>query len=119
MATTRTPSELATNVLLDLGVIDSHAAPAAADTNYVIKRYQDLFEELADPDEQIVYWELSDIPRAVFEPLTQLMSLTVAKAFGFPQTPQQLEQGMEIFKRRLRRHTHKRPAELPVEVEDY
>lgn len=119
MATTRTPSELATNVLLDLGIIPGDATPAAADSNYVIKRYEDLYEELADPEEQIVYWPLGEIPRAVFEPLTQIVSLTVAKAFGFPQTPQQLEQGMDVFKRRLRRHTHKRSAETAVGFEDF
>lgn len=116
---TRTPTELAANVLLHLGVVASDATPSAADSSYVIKRYQDLYEELADPDEHIVYWDQDAIPRVVFEPLTQLVALTVSTPFGFPVTPQQLEAGIEIFKRRLRRHTHKRPAELPVEVDDF
>ena len=116
---TRTPTELANNVLLHLGVVASDATPSAADSSYVIKRYQDLYEELADPDEQIAYWDQDEIPRVVFESLTQLVALTVSNPFGFPVSPQQLEAGIEIFKRRLRRHTHKRPAELPVEVEDF
>lgn len=115
--TTRTTTELATNVLLHLGIIPSGATPAAVDSNYVVARYLDLYEELRD--DGMAYWTSTAIPRVVFEPLTQLMALTVSTPFGFDVTPQALEDGIAIFKRRLRRHTHKRSAEISVEVDDF
>jgi len=46
MATTRTELELATNVLLHLNIISAEETPAPTDSNYVINRYRDLFNEM-------------------------------------------------------------------------
>ena len=113
----RTTTQLARNVLLHLGVVAAEDQPSAADLQFVTDRYTDIHAELTG--DGMAYWPVSAIPANVFEPLTQLVALSVSGPFGKMVAPRALEDGMDIFKRRLRRRTHTRPAELPVEFEDF
>ena len=80
MATTRTELELATNVPLHFNIIAAEESPSASDSTYVIGRYRDLFNEMTLNDE--TYWSIGQVPAEIFEPLTQMVALTVEKAFG-------------------------------------
>lgn len=114
--TTRTPLELARNVLLHLGKMDATGTPDAADSTYIMARYEDMHAELLD--EGIGYWPVDLIPAVIFEPLTHYVGLSVSKAFGGREMSiAEMEDGLAQCKRRIRRHAHKRSAELPVERE--
>lgn len=123
MATTRTDLELATNVLLHLNVIAAEETPAPSDSNYVIKRYNDLFNEMASNDE--TYWTIDAVPSEIFEPITQMVALIVEKPFGkaAPMAPSDyaasLDEGLRIMRRRLRRTVNVRSAETATHFEDF
>lgn len=117
MATTRTPGELAKNALLALNIVAAEETPSAADSQYVIQRYTDLFEEMMVNDE--FYWPVSEIPASVFEPLTQIMALIIMPAFGEPVTPEEMDDGLRILRRRLRRTVNIKSDELATHFEDF
>lgn len=114
---TRTALELATNVLLDWGIIPSDDTASAADVALIIRRYQNILEEFAE--DGLAYWDYNAIPTVIFEPLTQIMALVVARSFGKPVPAADMEAGMQIFKRRLRRHAHVVASGEPTRVENY
>lgn len=115
--TTRTTQELAVNVLLAMNIIAAEETPSAADSNYVIARYGDLFEEMMVNDE--FYWDETSIPAAVFEPLTQMMCLIVGPAFGRTVSVGDMDEGLRILRRRLRRTVNVKSAEVPTESSSY
>jgi hypothetical protein len=117
MSTTRTPLELATNVLLHLNIIAAEETPSPSDSNYVIKRYRDLFEEMSVNDE--TYWSVNDVPAAIVEPLTQMVALLIMPAFGKPVDPQSMDEGLRILRRRLRRTVNIRSADTATHFEDF
>jgi len=124
MATTRTPLELATNVLLHWNIIAAEETPSPTDSQYVIKRYTDLYETMSVDDE--TYWAVDAIPAAIFEPLTQMMALIVMAPFGkMPagmtpsQYAQSLDEGLRVLRRLLRRTTNVRSAETTTYAEDF
>lgn len=117
MATTRTPLELATNVLLHLNIIAAEETPSPSDSNYVIKRYRDFYDEMAVDDG--LYWAADDVPAAIFEPLTQMVALLVMPAFGKPVDPQTMDEGLRILRRRLRRTVNIRSADTATHFEDF
>jgi len=117
MATTRTTADLATNVLLALNIIAAEETPSARDSQYVTRRYTDLFEEMMVNEE--FYWPVADIPASVFEPLTQIMALIVSPAFGKPVDPVSMDEGLRILRRRLRRTVNVKSDELPTHFEDF
>lgn len=117
MATTRSSRQLAENVLSDLGLTASGESPSPADVQYIKQRYEDLLAELEDED--MVYWDPDEIPYVIFEPMTKLVGLTVGNAFGVQTMAENIERGMQLFKRRIRRHTGRKSSGLPVEVEDF
>lgn len=117
MATTRNPLELATNVLLHLNIVAAEETPAPSDSNYVIKRYHDLFEEMGSNDE--TYWEVEAIPAAIVEPLTQMVALLVMPAFGKPVDAVSMDEGLRVLRRRLRRTVNVRSAETATHFEDF
>lgn len=114
---TRTATELAANVLLSWGLISADETPSAADSSMIVKRYNNILEELAD--DNLAYWDADKIPTIIFEPLTEIMAIVVARAFGKPVSAADMEAGMEIFKRRLRRHAHVLSSGLPTRVENF
>ena len=99
----RTRSELATSVLRDMGVLDASETPSADDATLVKAAYDDKYEEWQD--ENLVYWQLDEIPNAVFLPIRDLIVNEVKGAFGQP-TPSVAEKMAqeEALKMRLRRH---------------
>lgn len=115
--TTRTKVELGTNVMRALGLVNAGESPSAADLSYVSGRYEDLLAELVDDD--LAYWSSDAIPSVIFEPLTQLVALSVGEAFGLPAMVENLEEGRRVLKRRLRRHTSKKSSGVAIEFEDF
>lgn len=115
--TTRTEAELADNVLRDLGVLDALDTASSSDANYVIGRYRSLYEELAD--DQLAYWPVAEIPSVIFEALTQYVVLSVARPYGKMVSAVDLEEGLRVIRRRLRRHAGKKSSGLPAEIEYY
>lgn len=114
---TRTKAALAANVLVHLGITNASESPAAIDVQYVSDRYDDCLEELIDDD--LAYWPSNAIPVVMFEPLTQLVSLSVMTAFGLPLSPTEMEEGRRLYKRRIRRHVGKKSSGLAAEFEDF
>lgn len=115
----RTEYELAVHVLRDLGVVDATETPAADDANvlYVIDQYEDLFEKLASPGFDLVYWNPDEIPGAVFEIVADLVVNKVQGAFGQPQQPAEKMAQERIILTELRRHLSKDPSGLPTKAE--
>lgn len=113
----RTKLELAVNILRHLAIVDAQETPAAIDTQYVIARYEDCLAELADND--LSYWPSDQIPVVIFEPLTQLVALSCGPAFGIAVSPQDMENGGIMYRRRLRRHGGKKSSGLPAETENF
>lgn len=123
MATTRTELELATNVLLHLNIIAAEETPAPTDSNYVINRYRDLFNEMSLNEE--TYWTVTAVPAEIFEPLTQMVAMIVEKPFGKAAAMQpaeyavSLDEGLRVMRRRLRRTVNTRSAETSTHFEDF
>jgi hypothetical protein len=115
---TRTKTQLALAALQHIGVVDADGNMAAADADYVIARYEDLWEEMTD-DNNLAYWERDEIPSVVFEPLIHLMGVSVAPAFGKPSTVKQIEENLMICKRRIRRHSKVTSADVQSPSEDF
>lgn len=116
--TTRTESELAADVLRDLGVIAAEADPSALDSQWVIRRYRNILDELTD--DGIAYWSADAIPLNVYEGLIDILALTVGPSFGRPwKRGRELEDALAIARRRIRARTHKRSAEVPAYVDDF
>lgn len=115
---TRTKIQLALAVLQHLAVVGAEGNMAAADADYVSRRYEDLWEEMTD-DNSMAYWDRDDIPSVVFEPLIHLVAISVASAFGKPSNVKMIDEEMRICKRRIRRHTGVKTAELPSTFEDF
>lgn len=114
---TRSALELATNVMTDWGLVSGGETPSSSDTTMIISRYKNVLEELAEDD--LAYWPYDAIPSVIFEPLTQIMALVVGRAFGKQVSFGDLEQGMDLFKRRLRRHAHVPASGLPTRVQNF
>lgn len=114
---TRTALDLAANVMSDWGLIGANETPSAADATLIINRYKNILEELAE--DNLAYWTYDAIPSVIFEPLTQIMALVVGRAFGKQVSFSDLEQGMDLFKRRLRRHAHVVASGMPTRVQNF
>ena len=115
---TRTKTQLATAVLQHLGVAGAEGNVSATDAAYVSARYEDLWEEMND-DNAMAYWDRDEIPSVVFEALTHLVAISVASAFGFQSNVREIDEEMRVCKRRIRRHTQVKGAELPSPFEDF
>lgn len=115
----RTELELATNVLRSLNVVDAMESGSAADTLYVMERYRDVHAELADDSYRLAYWPIDQIPSHIFEPLTNLIALSVAPAFGIPAMAENVDAARKTVLQRIRRHSQVRSAEMPGTYEDF
>ncbi len=114
---TRTEAQLAKNVLLHLGILAAEETPSAADSSYVIGRYEDALAELTE--DNLAYWAADAIPQVIMEPLTQLIALMVSKPFGIMVSPADMEQGRMVYQRRIRRHTRQLSASVATQWEDF
>lgn len=106
MAITRTKMQLAIAVMEDLALLNPGETPAAADTSMIIRRYENLLEELRD--EQTVYWDENAIPNETFEALVNVVALMVMGAFGKARPfGDQMNSELEAAKRRIKRRVVK------------
>jgi hypothetical protein len=106
---TRTPTELAETVLLDLGVTDPYETPETEDTDNVIAAYENKYAELRAPagDRELIYWARDEIPIEVFAIMCDLMENECASGYGEPMDVPTKEQNEIIILKRLRRHVSK------------
>ena len=98
----RTRSELATSVLTELAVIGASETPSAEDATLVKNAYNDKFEQWVD--EELVYWELDEIPNAIFLPIRDIIMNEVRGSFGEPMPLAERLATEDILTSRLRRH---------------
>lgn len=77
---TKTTAELATRVLLRLGVIASDETPTTVDSALVQDFYATTFAELTI--EKLTYWDSADIPDEAFEALADMIAGRIAPDFG-------------------------------------
>lgn len=108
---TKTEAELASAVLMELGVIDQTETADTEDTNGVIASYENKYNELAAPagDQELIYWPKAVIPAAVFLTLRDLIINEVKGGYGEPMAPQEKEANEVFILKRLRKHVS-RPA---------
>lgn len=99
---TKTAIELATAVLRDNGKLAAEGTISAADSEYIIGKYQSKLEDWRE--EGLVYWTYNAIPSVVFDTLSALVWNEVSNAFGVRVTPEDRMQRETILLRRLRRH---------------
>lgn len=112
----RTKTELATEVLRRMGVLDALATPAAADANYIMRVYDYKLAEWRD--RRAVYWPntsdtAAEIPPVVFGPLRDLLVSEVGPAFGFPAGNE------DMLLKPLYRHAMREPSGLPTKVDQF
>jgi len=116
--TTRTTSELSKAVMQKLAVLDALEDPSTADHVMIKARYEELMEGLRE--ENLAYWENSEIPLVVFPALTDLVALHSGSAFGKPLAAVgDIEQAEMSIKRRIRRHTHKLSSAATIYQDDF
>lgn len=115
---TRSTQQMATDVMLDLGLIEASQSPSATDADYIKRRYADLMEELRD--DLICYWPDNAIPVVVYERIIKLVGLSVGGAFGLPMpSGRAFEVEMQAAKNRVRKHTALRSSGLSQAVDDF
>lgn len=113
----RTTTELATEVLTLLGLIDAQEEPSAEDAALIKRAYSDRYEEWQIRN--LTYWAEADIPNAVFRNVARIIADDVATSFGKPPPVEVDENGQTVSMgvkglRGLRRVIEKKSAKLPV-----
>lgn len=98
---TRTQTELATEVMRHLGLLDASELPSADDREFISRVYADKAAELKDKG--LVYWPLNEIPAIAFTALKKLIAAEVAIAFGV--TARLPDPTGELAERELRRQS--------------
>lgn len=114
---TRTRTQLATAVLRHLGLVNAEEAPSATDMAYVKERYDGILAEM--DDQNMVYWDDDAVPYIIYEPLVQLVALSVGTAYGIPSLAENIEAARLNYMRRIRRHTQKKSDGNSVRVEQF
>lgn len=112
---TRTTADLSLAVLENLGLISAGEGVAAADHEFISRRYANMLEEMRD--ERLVYWDFDAIPFEAFEGVVTLMSLVVEKSFGLPGLKgEEFNDALDGAKRRIRARVGKPASGQPTEV---
>lgn len=116
---TKTKLELAIHVLRGLGAIDASEDPDITDDDvaYVIDQYEDKYAELSGEGLQLTYWDVDEIPQAIFGILTQLMQNEVQSEFGEPIKVTEKEANELLILKKLRRHVSVKRSGLPIKAE--
>lgn len=122
----RSKSDLATDVLRKLGVLDALHSASAEDAAHVEARYDDKLEELRD--QGLVYWSHTsrtseDIPNAIFGALVNIMAEDQAAYYGV-EIPAVSDNARPVScgtkgLRDLRRHMAKGPSGSPTRTVYY
>lgn len=115
MSLTRTPAELALEVLRSMAVIDATESLTAEDQTYLTGIYYDCYEEMFD--ERLAYWLKDEIPRAIFSAIRDLIANEVRGAYGEPQSPEAKASNELVIKMRIRRHVERKKDGRPVQAE--
>lgn len=113
----KTPTQLATAVLRELGAVDAAETPDTEDLTYVEGVYRDKWEELSAHGTELTYWAYDSIPNPVFLVLRDLVMLEVMGAFGTPLPPGEKEGRETIILKKLRRHTSVQSSGRPTEAD--
>ena len=115
MALTRTRQELAVAVMRELGKIGADETPTSDDATYVKAAYDDKYEWWVD--EELVYWEPDEIPKAVFQAVRDIIINEVRGAFGEPTPAEEKSAREDLLMKRLRRHTARATSGMRTEAE--
>ena len=76
---------IATNALVELGVIASDETPSDADQSYTLDKVSSVHAAL--DAEGLVFWPIGSVPRAFVEEYTKLTAAQAASSFGQPVDP--------------------------------
>lgn len=113
----KTEAELATAVLRDLGIVDALSSPSAADSAFVIAKYEDAYSYYQDLE--LAYWTVTSIPQAVFLMLVDLIANRCMNAFGIGQSLDEMQSREEMLLKRLRRHVSRGKTGKPIKATYY
>lgn len=102
MSLYRTKTELATAILQSKNKIAPDESLSSADQTFLEAAYDVKLSELED--ENLAYWEPSNIPLEVFNAMRDLVWNEVRDAYGAPQSDSDRHATEEYLKRKLRRH---------------
>ncbi|HEY2616149.1 MAG TPA: hypothetical protein VGI78_02315 [Acetobacteraceae bacterium] len=86
LSTLMLPSTLASNALVELGVIASDETPSASDQALALARVLSVHEAMVA--QGFVPWSINAIPQAVSEEYSRIAGLQLASAFGKQGDPQ-------------------------------
>ena len=104
-------ADLRDAVAEELGIKRAEEALSSADAALIEKRIDGTYEYLVGED--LAYWDVDDMPDAVREPMTMIVSSRAAPAFGiqYPGGPE----GTRL----LRVHCARRGTSQPTKAEYY
>lgn len=97
----KTEQDLATEVLIELNVIDGEEQPSAADKQLVIDRYRSRLETLVDED--YADWQSNSIPEAAMPGLRLVIAFECARAFGRVPDASLEDEGLTKLARLMRK----------------
>lgn len=112
---TYSKTELARDVLLSHGIAGAEDTIAAADRDYVVRTYDNLFAEWQHEDR--VYWKIDAIPQALFETVKALVWNRVQNAFGKTQSPEDQDAREKVLMKRFYRHNAVGPSGYAVKAD--
>jgi len=90
----RTKSDLATEVMRLLGLLDANESPSSNDSTLIENAYDDKWEELRLHER--VYWDKGSIPNEVFRAMARIVAEDVAPIFGVQAQPEFDEGGRPV-----------------------
>jgi len=90
----RSKSDLATEVLILLGLLGAGETIASDDDTFIQAAYDDKYEELKIAER--VYWSKASIPNAVFRAVARIVAEDVAPAYGVQAQPEFDEGGRQV-----------------------
>lgn len=114
---TYTRAELARDVLIGHRISGAEGDISAADEALVIRTYDNLHAEFEE--EARAYWKSDEIPRALMEPLKEIVWNRLANAFGRAQPPEEQHQRETILMKRFHRLTARYRSGVPIKAEYY
>jgi hypothetical protein len=110
----RTISDLSTEVLRHLSVIDSAESASSTDATYVQGIWRSKWEELSAHGQELTYFPYDDLPEAVFLIIRDIVANEVAGAYGQPKPIVEKEAAEQALVRKLRRHVATQSINLPT-----
>lgn len=123
MSTTKTPAELAINVMQKLSASDSNeVAIDANQEKIIIAHYVTKMAVLRD--QELGYWDDDAIPLEVFEAVTKIIAQIAAPGMG-EEIPTEMDEAGRLMQvgplgmKELREHTRKRRSGLPTPIEAF